>query len=1172
MAEVDAPRRRWWQVLLSIVLIVLVSVPVAIALVHRGYAGTAIDAGDRDVWVTNATDRLAGRLNGQIQELDAATSATTRDFEVFQDAAGVFVHDDALGTVSRLDPGTGLAVETASVPLGSRVEVRGGLLAVLERATGTLWVADVRSGLRFDHRTTEPVLRLGPSAQIAVTERGHVLAAAVGDESLYRVPGVRAHPQRTPLGLELRDFELTAVGDRGVVLDIDDATLVFDDGRRVALATNGIRLQEVSAADDFVAVAAASELVLVPLRDGAKVESVNASSGSETSSDPRGIARPVVHDGCHFGAWGATAVVAWRCPGQQDVTATIPVPLHGGELRFRSGGGELALNNLLTGDAFLPLQNMRQVHNWQEVLPDDRRDPASLAQPEQVVPLAQTLAARTASNRAPRPEDDLAGVRDGATVVVPVLANDRDPDGDVLTIADVQPLGAAAGTAAGRIDVVDDGRALRFTPDPGVTGSIAYTYRVSDGRSGGTAEAIVRIRIVPEGEHSPPQQLAAPVLRLEQGRTGSIDALDGWIDAEGDLVHLVAASADEALDVRFTPDGTVTATAAGEPGRHEITLVVSDGAEQRAGTLALEIAAPGTLAPDTTADYAIGTTEAPLTIDVLANDLGVGDERPALLDAVEIEGRPGVHVDAAAGTVTLDTRRAGTYAVLYTVQAGPHTSLGLARFDVRDPAQTGEVRPVAVPDAVHLQGLQPASVDLLANDVGDRARVLVVAELSDTRAAEEAGLRVELVDHATLRVTPTRPFGAPVALAYTVSDGESSDRGTVVVTPGTAIEHPRPPLPVADTLTVRAGDIAVLAPLDNDTHPDRLDLRLDPRLLDVQLGDGIADIAGDLVRLQAPTTPGTYSFACRVRDALAGNAVGRVTVTVTAPDPAGNRPPRSGALDVRATSGVPTRITLPLGGTDPDGDFVTIQEAGATDLGQLVEVGAAHVTFEAHPGATGTATVPVTVRDTLGATATVTLRIGIVPPPLVPATPVAGDDAVEAPPGLPISVRVLDNDSDPAGLALRLAEAQPAGDSAAAVTVDGDALVITPPPGLADFTVPYAIENAAGERSTAFVTVSVRDGVVAPRPSVANHVVSPAELAGTSVVDVNVLEGAHHPTGTVGELLVEVLAPDARVTVDGGVLRVQAGTERLVIPYRVTSPVTGATATAFVVVPPRPRV
>ena len=62
--------------------------------------------------------------------------------------------------------------------------------------------------------------------------------------------------------------------------------------------------------------------------------------------------------------------------------------------------------------------------------------------------------------------------------ILPVLDNDTDPDGDVLVITNVSPVPETVG----RLDLIDGGRALQFTPAANAAGGASFRYTVSDGR------------------------------------------------------------------------------------------------------------------------------------------------------------------------------------------------------------------------------------------------------------------------------------------------------------------------------------------------------------------------------------------------------------------------------------------------------------------------------------------------------------------------------------------------------------------------------------------------------------------------------------------------------------------------------------------------------------------
>ena len=101
----------------------------------------------------------------------------------------------------------------------------------------------------------------------------------------------------------------------------------------------------------------------------------------------------------------------------------------------------------------------------------------------------------TDANDAPVATDDTLEVVEGSSATaLNVIANDRDADGDVLSVSAV---GAASAGAA----VISQGSTteVTYTPDADFHGSDSFTYTVSDG-NGGTDTATVNVTVTP----SPP--------------------------------------------------------------------------------------------------------------------------------------------------------------------------------------------------------------------------------------------------------------------------------------------------------------------------------------------------------------------------------------------------------------------------------------------------------------------------------------------------------------------------------------------------------------------------------------------------------------------------------------------------------------------------------------------
>jgi hypothetical protein len=91
-------------------------------------------------------------------------------------------------------------------------------------------------------------------------------------------------------------------------------------------------------------------------------------------------------------------------------------------------------------------------------------------------------------NGLPVARNDGDSVAAGSAVDLDVLANDQDPDGDLLSIIDVQrPLNG---------EIQNLGDRIRYVPDAGYTGSDSFEYTVGDGR-GGSARASVGVYVKP---------------------------------------------------------------------------------------------------------------------------------------------------------------------------------------------------------------------------------------------------------------------------------------------------------------------------------------------------------------------------------------------------------------------------------------------------------------------------------------------------------------------------------------------------------------------------------------------------------------------------------------------------------------------------------------------------
>ena len=103
-----------------------------------------------------------------------------------------------------------------------------------------------------------------------------------------------------------------------------------------------------------------------------------------------------------------------------------------------------------------------------------------------------TIHVQDASNQAPTAVDDAAVIAATGSVVVNVLTNDTDPDGDELTVT-------AVGSPRSGMAVRISGSTLAYTPTLGFIGTDAFTYTVSDGLLTDTASVNVTVSAAQPG-------------------------------------------------------------------------------------------------------------------------------------------------------------------------------------------------------------------------------------------------------------------------------------------------------------------------------------------------------------------------------------------------------------------------------------------------------------------------------------------------------------------------------------------------------------------------------------------------------------------------------------------------------------------------------------------------
>ncbi|MGU3408528.1 Ig-like domain-containing protein [Microbacterium sp. M1A1_1b] len=1102
------------------------------AVVSSGYHTQRVDLGDGTVWVPSAQYGAVGRANTAVLQLNTAIEASTDTLSVLQRGSTVYSVDETKGTIAKVDVADATVGDAVTLPSGSPTVFFAGNTAVIgNQETGELWTTPTDRLDEFD-ASTKADLTLGADAVFdASDDHVAVYSPKTATASLVQLGTTPSVVRKWPVRMDRADdFQVATVGGHVAVLDRTDGRLAID-GDTVDLGDrvgSSPALQHSSGSGDDVVVAGAAGMVRVT-PSGSVAATQLAVSGR--------AARPYVDGTCTYGAWSGGQAVD-TCDGRA-LQQLDRVP-GAAALTIVHNGDTVVANDPATGRSWAIDRSGQLIDNWSDLIKrDDDQQREQVSDDDPQVEKDQ---------KPPVAVDDDLGARPGRTTSLPVLLNDYDPNGDPIVISEVDGVDRADGSVA----IVDDGQRLQIALADGATGTVSFRYTITDG-NGGSASATVRVSVRPESENSAPRQVRDTSADVVRNGHVSSNVLGDWVDPDGDPVYLKSASAADGDQVSTTPDGLLDfRNTSGRTGDRSVQLVVSDGRADGRGSLTVHVAAQGNVPLRADAFAVQGYAGKGFSVGPL--DHVRGGNGTVTLTSVSSTNGVTIAPSYDAGTFRVDSSALGDHQVEYTVTDGTKTASGVVRITILRPPDASTA-PITTPKTVFVTTLSTKDTDVTATDIDPAGGVLLVTALDGPDRA--SGVQTSILDQHTVRTTLTAPLDGPVTFTYTETNGLASSTGTVTVVEIPKPDRIQPPVAQPDSATVRVGDVADIDVLANDTQPEGEPLTLEPNLVQNVPGDGgLLFVSGDHLRYLAPTTPGNYTAVYRVAGPDGQSADAAVSISVREKDNATNNPPVPQTVTARVVAGQSVRVSIPLNGIDPDGDSVQlVGVASNPDKGSVSDVGSDALTYDAGDYSAGTDEFTYTVVDALGARATGTVRVGIAPRAEQASNPVAEADHVTIRPGGAVTVRVLQNDSDPEGGQLTVSKAEPTAQGVRAKVLRGQEIRVTPPKSATsgDFAVLYTASNQNGGASTAFLTVTVDEDAQPLRPEVDDTTLDLQDILHRQNVTVDVLKNVFFAEGSTSQLTVGVVdgyGDDARATSDGRIV-VTLTDDSQVIPFSV---------------------
>ena len=1153
--KVTSTRRR----LPAFVLVLVVAALCIAGVIYKGAEVTQVNVNDGGIWVTNKSKQMVGHLDYEARILDGALRTEASNFDVGQAGETVTVSDLTSLTVAPVNVTQVSLGSPTALPSGSSAMQGGDVLGVLNPTDGTLWTtsatapspANLSEGAALSSN-------MGASTFVTGLDGSVYSLAASGTLTTVKRQGTvdQAATSRIEGIPEDAQLSMTVVGDQVVALDSQSNTLFLPGGKKLDLSAAGVEeggiLQLAGPKADSVLLATPSALVSIPLAGG--TPAITPATESGVSGNP---AAPVRHEGCAYGAWTGSGAYMRACDdasaNKQMVVDTLTTAR---EIVFRTNRKAIVLNDVAQGSVWLPDSNMVLMDNWDEVENQLEETEEEQDSPELTNEVADPQ--QREENTPPEAVDDDFGIRPGRSTVLPVLDNDSDLDGDVLT---------ASPTSApewGTISVARGGRALQISGvDANQTGSTSFSYEASDGQA--TASARVQVTIHPYSQNAAPNQLRASTVKIGANAQIQYQALSDWRDPDGDPIYLKNAEAPEGLSVSFSEDGSLTITDEGSaPGPKSIVLTVADdqGAETR-GELIATVQEAGNLPPSANGDLFQAHPGETVTLDPLKNDT---DPNGDPLSLAAVSGAPAgatISPDLDRGTIDFRATAPGSYSFAYTVSDGIATTLGIIRVEV---VEATALPPVAENDTAVLPLGGSVLVAPLGNDYDPAGGLLSITSVD---ASNVPGLEVALIDRHLLRVTAPSGLTQTATFSYTVSNGQGEATADVMVIPGAADRSDLPPVLKPDRAKVRVGDVGTVSVLSNDRSPAGLNLQVESTLAyDPTNALGNPFVTGNQVRLEAGANPGIMDVTYSVIDSAGNRASSTVTFEVVAASDQ-NQPPRPRDISAWAAAGQTTRIPVTLDGIDPDGDSVSLTGLDSSPQQGSATVKSTWIDYTPNQNASGTDSFTYTVTDRQGARASARVRVAISAAPSLNQNPVAVPDTVLTRPDRMVTVNVLSNDVDPDGDPLTLEE-----DGLETATPELDpqvrsssTLQIHTPLQAGTYLVSYTVSDGRGGSARGTVTVYVQDDAPLKAPIARDDFVTYEDLpTDGSAVRVKVLENDEDPDGSVDELT--VTSGESGVTVDGSDLLIPVTDTLRLVVYTITDR-DGLTNSAVVTVPGR---
>ena len=588
-------------------------------------------------------------------------------------------------------------------------------------------------------------------------------------------------------------------------------------------------------------------------------------------------------------------------------------------------------------------------------------------------------------------------------VVIEVLTNDTDPQGDNFTVTNVT--NPTNGTAT-----INPNGTITYTPDTDFTGTDVFTYTICDNGNPVACDEAVVIVTIPT---SPENTVIADNNQdqTEVNTPVTVEVFGNDTDPQGDNFEVTNFTQPANGTVIYNNNGTFTYTPdADYTGTDVFTYTICDDATPQACDDAVVIITINAL-PDNTViannDADETQPNTPVNINVFGNDTDPEGNTFAVTDFTQPVNGTVTYNNDGTFTYTPNTNFNGTDVFTYTIcDNGNPVACDEAVVTITVPALPVNTV-VANNDQDETTVNTPVVITITNNDTDPQGDNFTVTNVTDP-----ANGTVTINPNGTVTYTPDTNFTGTDVFTYTICDD-----GNPIACDDAVVTVTIPALPdnsvIAnnDEETTEINTPVVIPVLNNDTDPqgDNFTVTIinDPTNGTVELNpDGTVTYTPDI------NFTGTDVFTYTICDDGNPQACDDAVVVITIEAPFNNVIATNDAANTNQNT--PVIIPVLSNDTDPQGNNFTIAVVTNPINGTVTTNPDGTITYTPNDNFTGTDVFTYTICDDGNPIACDEATVTVTIDP-VENTVIATNDEVTTEVGTPVVIPVLNNDTDPQG-------------------------------------------------------------------------------------------------------------------------------------------------------------